>query len=105
MSPTPSTHALFAHKGDEISLALHSWNRKENASKQDICRGLAYSLRIRLIDGLLKSEETCRRQGAKCLVPFCISRRPVNAQQSLQFRASRAIQCALPAGWPLTKQV
>jgi hypothetical protein len=51
-------------------LLLHGWNRTENASKQDICRGLAYSLRIRLIDGLLKSEETCWRQGAKCLVPF-----------------------------------
>jgi hypothetical protein len=76
MSPSPNTYARFAHKWDEISLALHGWNRNENAPKQDVCRGLVYSLRIRLIDALLKSEETCRRQGAKSVVPFAFLNRP-----------------------------
>jgi starch phosphorylase len=69
MSATASTptHASLT-KGIKYHLRYTVGNRKENASKQDICQALAYSLRSRLIDGLLKSEEIFRLRGAKRLV-------------------------------------
>jgi starch phosphorylase len=65
--PSAPAHASLT-KGIEYHLRYTIGNRNEKASKQDICQALAYSLRTRLIDGLLQSEETFRRQDAKRLV-------------------------------------
>jgi glycogen phosphorylase len=63
---TPTDASLA--KGIKYHLRYTVGNRKEKASKQDICQALSYSLRCRLIDGLLKSEEIFRRKHAKRLV-------------------------------------
>src|ERR1700730_17857524 len=66
IASTPKQASLT--NGIKYHLRYTVGNRKENASKQDICQALAYSLRGRLIDGIFKSEEAFRRKGAKHLV-------------------------------------
>src|ERR1700678_1065007 len=69
MFTTASTPTdAWLSKGIEYHLRYTVGNKLEKASKQDICQALSYSLRGRLIDGLLKSEETFRRRHAKRLV-------------------------------------
>jgi glycogen phosphorylase len=60
-------HASLS-KGIEYHLRYTVGKKLGKPSKQDICQALSYTLRGRLIDGLLKSEETFRRKDAKRLV-------------------------------------